>query len=295
MVEITLRTIQGRLLLNPTPTTTRTIAGAIGRAQRRHDMEIHAVVAMSNHIHLLISPKDLEQQARFMNYVGSSIARKVGKIVGWQDRFWGRRYRAIVVSSEDAAQIGRLRYLLAHGAKEGLVATPLDWPGLHSGVAIVDGTMQVPGIWRDETAAFRDRTANRTKPTASYEKLETIQLSPLPCWRGLTARQYRVAVTELVASIEAETLAGHRAAKTAPTGLSLVLSADPHERPRTAKRSPAPAFHAVTKAARKLLRDGYATFLACYREASEALRRGDWTVSFPGGCFPPGLPFVPDY
>jgi hypothetical protein len=35
---------------------------------------------------------------------------------------WGRRYKAILVSQEEAAQAGRFRYVLAHSVKEGLVA-----------------------------------------------------------------------------------------------------------------------------------------------------------------------------
>jgi hypothetical protein len=38
---------------------------------------------------------------------------------------------AIVVSDEEAAQVGRLRYILAHGVKENLVERVLDWPGVH--------------------------------------------------------------------------------------------------------------------------------------------------------------------
>ena len=90
--------------MRPSRTVTRTIAGVIGRTQRKENMGIHAVVAMGNHLHLLLSPSSLEQQRRFVNQVGSNIARKVGKIVGWRERFRGRRYRAIAVSHEEAAQ-----------------------------------------------------------------------------------------------------------------------------------------------------------------------------------------------
>lgn len=293
LVEITLRTMQGRLLLRPSRAVTRTIAGVIGRAQRKESMRIHAVVAMGNHLHLLITPSSLQQQKRFMNQVGSNIARKVGKIVGWRERFWGRRYRAIVVSNEEAAQVGRLRYLLAHGAKEGFVASPHDWPGLQTASALADGGMRIEGTWRNETAAYYDRKAGREKSPDAYEEQETIHLSPMPCWRRFTPEKHRRAISEMLASIEAETLGRHRAAATAPTGAAVVLAADPQAKPRTVKRSAAPAFHAATKAARNQLRHGYATFVACYRLASEALRRGDWPVSFPSGCFPPAMPFVP--
>jgi len=46
-----------------------------------------------------------------------------------------RRYRSIVVADEKAAH-ARLRYILAHGAKEGPVGKSAEWPGLNCIVAL---------------------------------------------------------------------------------------------------------------------------------------------------------------
>src|SRR5687768_17900448 len=46
---------------------------------------------------------------------------------GWKEKIFSRRYQAILVSEEEAAQVDRLSYLLSHGAKENLVARPQDW------------------------------------------------------------------------------------------------------------------------------------------------------------------------
>jgi hypothetical protein len=43
---------------------------------------------------------------------------------------------------------------------------------------------------------------------------------------------------------------------------------------------------------RQGLYEGYAWFVAAYREASEKLRNGNRMVSFPTGSFPPPLPYV---
>lgn len=45
----------------------------------------------------------------------SKLAREVGRLTGWREKIFGRRYQAIVISSEEAAQIERLRYILANG------------------------------------------------------------------------------------------------------------------------------------------------------------------------------------
>jgi hypothetical protein len=62
--------------------------------------------------------------------------------------------------------------------------------------------------------------------------------------------------------------------------------------PASLARSPAPLVHAATKAVRKAFYDAYAWFVAAFREAAERLRRGDREAPFPGGSFPPALPFV---
>jgi hypothetical protein len=53
---------------------------------------------------------------------------------GWKEKIWSRRFQAIVTSSEEGAQVERLRYVLSHGCKEGLVARLAEWPGVHSGL-----------------------------------------------------------------------------------------------------------------------------------------------------------------
>ena len=293
MVEITLRTIQGRLLLCPTPAANQTIAGVIGRAQRKMRMEIHAVVVMANHLHMLISPQDAKQMAGFMGQVGSNIARRIGKQVRWREKFWGRRYRAIVVSNEETAQVARLRYLLAHGAKEGFVASPMDWPGIQSARPLTHGSMTINGTWHDASRAYRDRQAGKATPLRRYDKTETIRLTPLPCWRHLTPTMYQDRMLDLIDAIEQETSAQHRQAKTAPVGASKVRNVHPHQTPKRFKRSPAPRFHAASKKALKRLCDAYSLFVTAYREAANALQQRDASSPFPNGCFPPALPFVP--
>jgi hypothetical protein len=121
LVEVTTRTIQGRLLLRPTPATNQAVLGVLGRAQQIYGMVVHLAVVLSNHYHLLLAPTDAEQLAAFMGFVNSNIAREVGRLVNWKEKFWGRRYQGIVVSDEPLAQMGRLEYFLANGVKEHLV------------------------------------------------------------------------------------------------------------------------------------------------------------------------------
>ncbi|MEO8195144.1 MAG: hypothetical protein ABI689_00315, partial [Thermoanaerobaculia bacterium] len=56
--------------------------------------------------------------AAFMGYLNSNLAREAGRLARWREKFWGRRYQAILVSGEEEAQISRLAYILAQGAKD---------------------------------------------------------------------------------------------------------------------------------------------------------------------------------
>jgi hypothetical protein len=49
IVEITVRTIQGRFLMKPTPENTHLLLGVIGRAQSRLGLELYAYAYLSNH------------------------------------------------------------------------------------------------------------------------------------------------------------------------------------------------------------------------------------------------------
>ena len=156
LVEVTCRTIQSRFFLRPTPAVNDLVVGVLGRAQRKHPIRVCAYAFVSNHFHLLLDVDDALQLANFMHYVNSNLARKVGRLVGWRDKIWARRYQAIVISSEEAAQVERFRYVLAHGIKEGLVERVTDWPGVHCAQALLTGET-VQGYWYDETQTYAAR------------------------------------------------------------------------------------------------------------------------------------------
>jgi len=128
LVEITTRTLQGRLLLKPSPELNDLVLGVIGKAQDRYGMVVHAFVVTSTHAHFILSPTSAEQLASFMQFVNANIAKEAGRLHLWRERLWSRRYRSIVIA-DDRAALARLRYVLAHGAKEGLVGGPGSWPG----------------------------------------------------------------------------------------------------------------------------------------------------------------------
>ena len=105
------------------------ILGVLGRGLALYaQVMLHAFVYLSNHMHMLLSAKDPSQLAPFIGYVNGNVARLIGRRHGWTGPFWASRAHVIPVL-DDASAEGRLRYILSHGVKEGLVPRPEDWPG----------------------------------------------------------------------------------------------------------------------------------------------------------------------
>jgi len=279
--------------LLPSRRTNELIIGALARAQKRYAVDVIAVVVLSNHLHLLVRADDAEQLAAFMRYAESNIAREIGRLHGWDGRFWQVRYRPVVITEEESAQVARLRYLLAQGCKEDLVASPLHWPGVHSAREILAGRPH-RGVWVDRTALgrARRRAGKKTVRAIDFEQPDELVLSPLPCWAHLSPEAYRQQVAALVQDIEAETKARHLREGTRCAGRKAVQKMHPHHRPKKAKESIAPRVHAATRKAREAYLAAYRWFVQAFRAASEKLREGHREVLFPEGSFPPGLPFV---
>ncbi|MEA2603364.1 MAG: REP-associated tyrosine transposase [Acidobacteriota bacterium] len=68
--------------------------------------------------YLLLWVPDSEKLALFMGYVNSNLAREAGRLVEWREKFWSRRYRSIVISDEEGAQVGQLKYVLSLGPRK---------------------------------------------------------------------------------------------------------------------------------------------------------------------------------
>ncbi len=290
-VEATSRTLQGRFLLPPTPHFASIVTGILARAQERHPVRLHAVCGLSNHMHLVGTADDAQQLAGFMCYANSNIAREAGRAVDWREKLWGRRYRPIILSDEEAVQVARLRYILEHGVKENLVSSPRRWPGLHCANALIEGK-PLAGIWYDRTLQYEAaRRGKEVDPEAFIERYQ-LELEPLPCWAHLAPEEYRHRVREMVEDIEERATRRIQATGIEPLGVEALRRQNPHERPMRSKKSPAPLFHAGSKAVRRMMHDGYRLFVEAYRDAAARLRAGDRSVNFPEGCFPPRLPFV---
>ena len=289
LVEVTNRTIQGRFLLRPSQELNELLIGVLGRAQRLYGVKLHAFVVLSNHYHLLMTVDSALQMAQFIAYFQGNLAKEAGRLYNWRGPFWHRRYQHILVSEEEGAQVARLRYILANSCKEGLVPTPLDWPGVSSVRNLLLGE-EIRGVWVDRTKE-RFAGANVDNNTTRFRQLETVSVSSLPCWEHLDIGVQRMRIQDLVDQICVETEARHRVNGTRPVGITRLLHLDPHAKPHRSECSPAPLFHCASKQVRDALHAAYGLFCSAFRQSADRMRAGKSPVAFPEGAFPPALPF----
>jgi hypothetical protein len=248
-------------------------------------VRLHAFTFASNHFHLLVWARGAAL-ASFMQYLRANLSKKVGRLVEWSGGFWERRYSAEPVL-DDEALMGRLRYVLAHGVKEGLVEKSADWPGLTCLPQLL-GPARRLFRWFNWTKRWSKRGSENVGGAQGHfaqEWAEPVELevAPLPCWEGLGEEERQRAVRGLVEEVEAEA----RARGTPVLGARAVRAQHPHTRPEHLKRSPRPLGHASTREALKELREEYRAFVAAFREAAARWRRGDFLARFPLYSFPP--------
>lgn len=286
LVEVTVRTLQGRYLFKPSPGWREIFIGLLARSQERHPLKIHAFACLSNHFHLLVTPKDAYQLAAFMRYFNTNLSKEAGRLHNWRGILIERRYRSILVSEEPEVQVARLRYVLAHGIKEGLVAKVDAWPGPHCASSLVSG-MPAKGLWIDRSRQFAANRRVSETDSDDHSVLYELTLDPLPCWRHYKPVDYCRRVAELLLDLETKARRELRRKGNRPLGIRQILKQHPHHRPRTISWSPAGLAHAGTSKAHLELRRAYSMFVAAYYGAVEKLQRGDLSARFPEGSFPP--------
>ena len=104
-----------------------------------YGVALHTFCFLSNHFHLLGTVSSAEQMSLFTGFLKGNLAKEIGRLRDWRETFWGRRYHSASVKETEQDQVRRFLYILDNGCKEGLVASPLEWPGVSSAPALYRG------------------------------------------------------------------------------------------------------------------------------------------------------------
>src|SRR5688572_9849764 len=136
VVEVTMRTMAGVMLLRPTPELVAQIWGILARALELYPVRLHAVQFMSNHVHMLLTSDHAKQLADFTKYVNRNISAIVKKMLNWKTPVWEPRPHHTIIL-DDAAALKRFRYIHSNGVKEGLIDHPSESPWVSSAPALL--------------------------------------------------------------------------------------------------------------------------------------------------------------
>lgn len=99
---------------------------ALSKAATRYGLVIHAYALMTNHVHLLATPRSVGAISRVMQSVGARYVKHVNETRQRTGTLWEGRYRACLVES-DHHLLAACRYIDLNPVRAALVSAPGDY------------------------------------------------------------------------------------------------------------------------------------------------------------------------
>lgn len=288
IVEVMMRTIDGRHLVTPIDELNDRIHGVLARSIALSGIKIHGWIYLSNHVHILVSTEDARQLAGFLRHLNRNVTIAIQRVTGHKGRVWEARPHVVAVLDDVAAE-RRLRYLLSNGVKEGLVDSPLEWPGASSARALLEGTT-IRATWVRYDLLTRARRHAKDVDPSRYTETYELEVTPLPSWAGLSPEARRQRARELIDDVILEARVARHGAPS--LGVDKIRAQD-SSIAHPIEPTPTPVAHASEAGAVaefSAMRRAYTTE---YRRASARYRNGEEGVEFPPGAFRPSGKFTP--
>lgn len=273
---ITRRTVLRHMLLRPDRVMTQIVVYLLAIAAERHGLQIHALCAMSTHIHLVVTDVDGELP-KFLRFFHRMVALCTMVHRRWGASVWDTSATSVVRLETEAAVVEKIAYVLANPVAAGLVRRAELWPGakvlVHEigGGALSARRPEVylnPKNWPDE-ATLPIRLPPGIKPAEAES------------FRGLV----RAEIDRLEAQAQAEAqerrrpfLGAERARKVAPTARATTVEPAIDRNPTFAVgRGQGDAWQNAVAAVR--------AFRACYQLALDRWCAGARDAVFPAGTW----------
>jgi putative transposase len=120
-------------------------ANWLREAAERYDVEIHAWVFMTNHVHLLVTPQKEGGASKMMQYIGRLYVRYFNQKYRRTGTLWEGRHKSCLVG-HDAYLFHCYRYIELNPVRAGLVQQPADyvWSSYHSNALGVESALRTP-------------------------------------------------------------------------------------------------------------------------------------------------------
>src|SRR5262245_58889981 len=125
---ITRRALRRHLLFRPDAAITQLLVYALAVSALRFGLEVHALCAMSTHLHLVVT--DVKGVLpRFLQFFHRLVALGTKVLRGWEGPVWDHEATSAVRLLTRAAMVEKIAYVLANPVAAGLVRHAHEWPG----------------------------------------------------------------------------------------------------------------------------------------------------------------------
>ena len=110
-----------------TPVDYQRLLDLLEEVARQFEVQIHAYVLMSNHVHLLLTPGSEDGLPKMMQALGRSYVRYFNRTQQRSGTLWEGRYKSTLIQS-DRYLLACMAYIDLNPVRAGLVARAQDYP-----------------------------------------------------------------------------------------------------------------------------------------------------------------------
>jgi len=150
----------------------------------QHGCAVHAYVLMTNHVHLLATPRETDSISRLIQTVGRHYVTYVNHTYGKSGTLWEGRHKGCLISSDDYL-LSCMRYIEMNPVRAGMVGHPRDyrWSSYRTNASAIESPLITPhalydalGQTREQrTHAYRELFRNALEPDEVHAIRSTVQ------------------------------------------------------------------------------------------------------------------------
>jgi REP-associated tyrosine transposase len=269
---ITRRTVQGQFFCKPTPETVLIFKYASAFCAKRHKIELHGFVIMSNHIHMIISDK-YGTIPFFLRDFFSLTAKSLNKKLKKTQSIWSSSRPGItrLITPQDV--INKMVYILANPVKAHIVKKHSRWPGL---ISTIQKFTKKSSLVKKPIRLF-NKNSSKLPPNVKLQfKIPNVFLDK---------QRYIEEITSNLEIRESEIIKNHKGKKF--LGVKKALSIDCFSSPEgpLKKSRINPTIACCDKELRFHEIEKLIIFRRKYRDTYKKWKNGEKTIRFPKGTF----------
>ncbi len=272
---VTRRVRQRTFLLRPSKIVTQVVGYVFAVMQQRWNIDLHALIAMSNHLHEACTDPD-GSIVEFTRDVHDFIARAINAHHGEFEAVWSSTQTSRVEVDGPTDLLGKIGYVLANPVEAGLVRHGHSWPGLRM------AWPQKPRVFKRPAKFFRG-----PKDGGNWPDEATLVMTRPPEFDHLSDDELAAKIKAAADALEQKARDKHDAEQRPFLGRRQVKAQSRHARPNTRE----PRFGLSPKVAckdkwRRIARLRHnRQWLIDYETALARWRAGERDVVFPPGTY----------